>query len=83
MEQSIHPPRRQQSMQHSGVREALLAPMAAPALPDEVRSVFPPSRPAKKKSSAPQGAEHPSPTAAAERVALQFSPCHEIIEKSC
>jgi hypothetical protein len=32
--------RRQQSVPHSGVREALLAPMAAPALPDEVRSVL-------------------------------------------
>jgi len=31
---------RQQSVPHSGVREALLAPMAAPALPDAVRSVF-------------------------------------------
>ena len=32
------PLRRQQSVPHSGVREALLAPMAAPALPDVVRS---------------------------------------------
>ena len=32
------PRRRQQSVPHSGVREALLAPMAAPALPDVARS---------------------------------------------
>jgi len=32
------PLRRQQSVPHSGVREALLAPMVAPALPDAVRS---------------------------------------------
>ena len=30
--------RRQQSVPHSGLREALLAPMVAPALPDMVRS---------------------------------------------
>ena len=38
MEQSSIPHWRQQSVPHSGVREALLAPMAAPALPDVVRS---------------------------------------------
>jgi hypothetical protein len=32
--------RRQQSVPHLGLREALLAPMAAPALPDAVRSVI-------------------------------------------
>jgi len=32
------PHRRQQSVPHSGVREALLAPRAAPALPDAARS---------------------------------------------
>jgi hypothetical protein len=40
MEQSSIPRRRQQSVPHPGVREALLAPMAAPALPDVARSVF-------------------------------------------
>jgi hypothetical protein len=38
MEQSSISRRRQQSVPHSGVREALLAPMAAPALPDVARS---------------------------------------------
>ena len=38
MEQSSISRRRQQSVQHSGVREALLAPMVAPALPDAGRS---------------------------------------------
>ena len=38
MEQSSIHRWRQQSVPHSGVREALLAPMAAPALPDVVRS---------------------------------------------
>ena len=52
------PHRRQQSVPHSGVREALLAPTAAPALPDEVRSVFDKRR----KNSAPHGAELPSAT---------------------
>ena len=61
MEQSIHPPRRQQSVPRSGVREALLAPVAAPALPDAVRSVFPRHAPQKRKNSAPHGAEHRSP----------------------
>ena len=50
--------RRQQNVPHSGVREALLAPTAAPALPDAVRSVFDKRR----KSSAPHGAELPSAT---------------------
>jgi hypothetical protein len=36
---SIHH-RRQQSVPHSGLREALLAPMVAPALPDVGRSFF-------------------------------------------
>ena len=40
MEQSSIYRRRQQSVPHSGVRDALLAPAAAPALPDAVRSVF-------------------------------------------
>jgi hypothetical protein len=38
MEQSSISRRRQQSVPHSGVREALLAPMVAPALPDAARS---------------------------------------------
>jgi hypothetical protein len=38
MEQSSIHHWRQQSVPHSGVREALLAPMAAPALPDAARS---------------------------------------------
>ncbi len=38
MEQSSIHRWRQQSVPHSGVREALLAPMAAPALPDVARS---------------------------------------------
>ena len=37
VQSSIHR-RRQQSVPHPGVREALLAPMAAPALPDVARS---------------------------------------------
>jgi hypothetical protein len=40
MEQSSIRHRRQQSVPHSGVREALLAPAAAPALPDVARSFF-------------------------------------------
>jgi hypothetical protein len=38
MEQSSIRHRRQQSVPQSGVREALLAPTAAPALPDAARS---------------------------------------------
>ena len=40
MEQSSIHRWRQQSVPHSGVREALLAPTAAPALPDVGRSIF-------------------------------------------
>jgi len=40
MEQSAIRHWRQQSVPHSGVREALLAPVAVPALPDAVRSLF-------------------------------------------
>ena len=40
MEQSSIPHWRQQSVPHSGLREALLAPMAAPSLPDVARSFF-------------------------------------------
>ena len=46
----------EQSVPHSGVRDALLAPTVTPALPDAVRSVF-----RAVKSSAPHGAELPSP----------------------
>ena len=37
-ETTTHLELRQQSVPHSGVRKALLAPMAAPALPDAVRN---------------------------------------------
>ena len=54
-----HPsPRRQQSVPHSGVREALLAPTAAPALPDAVRSVFSHSPP--RRGRAPHHMEQSS-----------------------
>ncbi len=52
------PQRRQQSMPHYGVRVALLGSSAAPAVPYSVRSVFG----KRTKSSAPHGAELPSPT---------------------
>jgi len=80
----LHPPRaaaeraavhgRQQSVPHSGVREALLAPVAVPALPDAVRSssvADPCKRKTKRKSSAPHGAELHPPRAAAERAAVR------------
>ena len=66
----LNPPRRQQSMPHSGVREALLAPTAAPALPDAVRSIFPRHVP-QKEELRPTWSRAPSPTAAAERAALR------------
>jgi hypothetical protein len=71
MEQSSIRHRRQQSVPHSGVREALLAPAVAPALPDAARSFFIFGRFEEKKSSAPHGAELHPPPAAAERAALR------------
>ena len=55
---------------HSGVCEALLAPTVVPALPDAGRSSSGAGA-GKRKSSAPHGAELPSPKAAAERAALR------------
>ena len=63
---------RQQSVPHSGVRDALLAPMAAPALPDAARSSSC-VREEKIKSSAPRCSPSPKVgTSHRQKVTISF-----------